>query len=174
MSAEFTLPQSRDAEAAVLGSVLLNPSEYLDDMLTNVSRPMFFIRAHGIIFEALCEMSKKNIPIDLISLCDQLTKMEKLEEVGGAFTVSGLTANLPTGAHMMFYIEILKENQDAETQSRQGQAAEEAPPAQAVQAQGEAILAKRPIKDRSVALTELPLNRLPPPPPLAAAVPSNP
>jgi replicative DNA helicase len=54
-------------------------------------------------------LSSKSLPIDTVSVSDELKKMKKLTAVGGLFYLSGLVDKVPTAARVETYAEIVKE-----------------------------------------------------------------
>jgi replicative DNA helicase len=105
-----SLPQSRDAEKGLLGSILLAPGRVLDEcMQQRVSEKYFYHPAHGRIFGVLIEMRESNKPIDLISLTQFLEDRHILEEVGGAAAITDLFTFVPTASNAAYYLEILRE-----------------------------------------------------------------
>ncbi|MDD2710126.1 MAG: replicative DNA helicase [Verrucomicrobiae bacterium] len=104
-----SMPQSAEAEVAVLGSILLNPGEALDLCSGVLTPEHFFQRSHQIIYSILDEMQKKGEPIDTVSVSTRLKDAGKLEEIGGAYYLSKLSVAFPTAAHVRFYVDILRE-----------------------------------------------------------------
>lgn len=104
-----TMPQSVEAEVAVLGSILLNPSEALDLAIELLKPDHFYQRSHQIIFATLREMREKGQPIDTVTVTTRLKDLGQLEEVGGAYYLSKLSVAFPTAAHVRFYIDVLRE-----------------------------------------------------------------
>ncbi len=103
------MPQSAEAEIAVIGSILLNPNEALDLCIELLTAEHFYQRSHQIIFSTLCAMHGKGEPIDVVTVTTRLKDLAKLDEVGGAYYLSRLTVAFPTAAHVEFYIGILRE-----------------------------------------------------------------
>ncbi len=103
------MPQSAEAEAAVLAAVLINPNETLGQCLRVLSPDHFYQRSHQIIFQ-ICEgMFEKGEPIDVVTVTTRLKDAGRIEEVGGAYYLSKLSMSLPTTAHTEFYVGILRE-----------------------------------------------------------------
>lgn len=103
------MPQSNEAEVAVIGSILLSPNEALDRCIEQLSSDHFYQRNHQTIFSSILAMHAKGDPIDAITLTTRLKDLGKLEEVGGAYYISKLSVAFPTAAHVDFYIGILRE-----------------------------------------------------------------
>lgn len=76
------LPQNIEAEQTVLAACLLSVGVFEEVSLT-VKPEHFFRPAHRIIFETMRDMNARSIPIDVISVADNLTASQQLEAVGG-------------------------------------------------------------------------------------------
>src|SRR5947209_17945545 len=75
-------PHNLDAERSVLGGVLLDNSS-LNDLFELVKPEDFYREAHRKIYEAMCQLSTRNEPIDRVTIKDELRTMGALEAVGG-------------------------------------------------------------------------------------------
>lgn len=87
-----TLPQNIEAEQTVLSACLLSLGVF-EEVVQKLKPESFFRPAHRIIFETMREMTSKFIPIDVISVADQLTAKNQLEAVGGQAYLLELTDN---------------------------------------------------------------------------------
>ena len=86
---EKLLPQNIEAEAGVLGSIIIDPEAVVQ--VADFLRPEDFYRdAHRAIFQAVLELYAERGPADLITLLDELQRRGRLEEVGGAAYISSL------------------------------------------------------------------------------------
>jgi replicative DNA helicase len=104
------LPQSRDAELGLLGSILIEPREVMGVCVEKKVTPEHFhVPAHATIFGILRELYDGNKPIDFILLTQLLRDRELLDQVGGPAFVTSLFTFVPTAANAGFYLEILKE-----------------------------------------------------------------
>jgi replicative DNA helicase len=102
------LPQSLDAEKALIGSIL-HSANVLDDCTAEMDATHFHLPAHQKIFDLLVEMRNASRPIDLVSVTQLLEDRRMLEEVGGAMAVTDLFTFVPTAANADYYREIVKE-----------------------------------------------------------------
>ena len=99
-------PQDLDAEESLLGAMLL--SESAVDIATEKVRPNDFYReSHGVIFDAIQRLYAANKPVDAITVADELATMGKLEDVGGAPVIHGLSDAIPAVANVRRYAEIV-------------------------------------------------------------------
>jgi replicative DNA helicase len=99
-----------EAERALLGSILLDNSA-LNMALEAVGKDDFFSEAHRITFEKMVSISEKNRTIDLVTLCEELSKDGQTEKAGGAAYLAALTDGVPIGTSVAVseYSRIVKE-----------------------------------------------------------------
>ncbi len=103
------MPQSEEAETAVLGSILLNANESLDRCLELLTSDHFYQRRHQIIFGVIETMAKKGEPVDAVTVTTRLKDFGKLEEVGGAYYLTELSGKIATSAHAEYFVGILRD-----------------------------------------------------------------
>ena len=65
------IPSNIEAEKSVLAACMLN-AEILEEIVLKLKPTNFFRPAHRIIFEAICNLHARRIPVDQISLADNL------------------------------------------------------------------------------------------------------
>jgi replicative DNA helicase len=107
MAVEKLLPQNVEAEAGVLGSLLISPDAVVQ--VADLLRPEDFYReAHRVIFQAVLDLYESGETADLITLTDELARRGKLEEVGGAAYVSSLANQVPTSLNIKQYAQIVE------------------------------------------------------------------
>jgi len=107
MAVEKLLPQNVEAEAGVLGSLLIDPEAVVQ--VAEFLRPDDFYRdAHRTIFQAVLELYESGEPADLITLTDELQRRGKLEDIGGVSYVSSLANQVPTIANVDYYGHIVE------------------------------------------------------------------
>ncbi len=102
------LPQSSDAERAVLGSILINNNAFYR-VLGTIDTPDFFKDAHRTIFAAMRTLAEQSREIDLLTLKDELAKRAQLDNVGGSAYISALVDGIPDVANVERYARIVKE-----------------------------------------------------------------
>ncbi|QJW93933.1 replicative DNA helicase [Frigoriglobus tundricola] len=101
-------PQNRDAERGVLGGILRDP-DTLPVVQQHIVADNFYFDAHQKIYQALCELSTENQPIDLVLLYDKLRKNKHLEDVGGQAYLVDLWESVPTGANAEYHAKLVKD-----------------------------------------------------------------
>ena len=99
-------PQAIDLEEIILGSILLEKrGAYLGMKL--MSREHFYKSKHQIIFTACEAIQKASQPIDMLTVVEQLRKVKRLEEVGGALFISGLTDRVASTSNLEAHCRIV-------------------------------------------------------------------
>jgi len=102
------LPQSTDAERAVLGSILINNNAFYR-VLGTIDTPDFFKDSHRTIFGAMRMLAEQSREIDLLTLKDELARRAVLDQVGGSGYISSLVDGIPDVANVERYAKIVKE-----------------------------------------------------------------
>lgn len=100
------LPQNTDAEASLLGAILID-TDALVKIADIITHRDFFDAKHEHIYEAVQQLYDKRSPIDVLTLADQLKANGYLDAVGGAAYLTELTNYVPTAAHVEQYAEIV-------------------------------------------------------------------
>ncbi|MFQ5962346.1 MAG: replicative DNA helicase [Candidatus Methylomirabilales bacterium] len=100
-------PQNVDAETAVLGAVLLDRDALLKAF--EVLRPdHFYKEAHQKVFTACHALFARNEAVDLITLANELTRRNQLEDMGGSQYLVSLAEAVPTAANVMYHASIVR------------------------------------------------------------------
>lgn len=99
-------PQNTDAEASLLGAILID-QDAIVKIADNMSPADFFDVKHQHIYEAVVSLYEKRKPIDVLTLSDQLKNMGYLDMVGGPAYLTELTNFVPTAAHVEQYADIV-------------------------------------------------------------------
>ena len=107
-SAAQTIPFSREAEEAVIGSVLINPEAYYD-VSQYIEAGDFYIHRHRWIWETFTELHNSRTPIDLLTISESLDQKGHLDEIGGTAYLSALINNVPSSLHAVNYAQIIEE-----------------------------------------------------------------
>lgn len=79
------------------------------DALSQFLKPAHFYRdENGWVWEAMLHLYQQEKPTDQIAVCQELSRMAKLEGVGGAGYLSSLIDRLPTSLHAIHYGQLVK------------------------------------------------------------------
>lgn len=101
-------PHSYDAEASVLGALLLDKNAIVN-VAEFLHADHFYETRHSDIFEAMVELYEAREPIDVLTVSEKLKKKKRLSEVGGATYLADLVNRVPTSAHVEHYGKIVKD-----------------------------------------------------------------
>lgn len=96
-----------NAEAGVLGCVLLKPDLMGDVLASGVAVEAFESQAHRVIFSALQAMQRSNTGIDCLTLHQHLKDAGQLDKAGGLAYLAALPDGVPSAANLAHYIKIL-------------------------------------------------------------------
>jgi len=104
------MPESLAAEAAVLGSMIIDP-ECIGEVVEFLEMSAFYRVEHQMIFDSLVSLYEKSRGgvIDGVLLRDELEKRKWLEEVGGVEYLTKLAESVPSSANVMYYAGIVKD-----------------------------------------------------------------
>lgn len=101
-------PHDIDAEAAVLGSLLIESTgDFLDTI--GIKPQDFYSDRHQWIYAACQKLHSEHISINQITLGYELAAQEKLESSGGAAYLSFLITSTPTPFDCPYYAKIVKD-----------------------------------------------------------------
>jgi replicative DNA helicase len=105
------LPHNLDAEASILGGVLLR-----NDVLTQLDTlevEDFYDHKHKVVFQAIRNLEATARPIDIVTLENEIAKAGKLEAIGGVAFLGELTLRVPTADNVLAYTEIVTDKHQA-------------------------------------------------------------
>ena len=106
-------PHNEEAEASVLGAILLT-EQALDGVLLEVGlRPHDFYRPrHTAIFQAMIRLKEKAEPeaVDVLTVAEELRRAGELEKAGSESYLSSLPTIVPAVGAVLDYARIVKEH----------------------------------------------------------------
>lgn len=106
--AERNIPQSKEAEKAVLGSAFLSKPA-LQKICDELSPEHFYSEANAKIFETLQELNDEDKPIDITIVTNKLSEKKILSQVGNVEYLSEIIDSVPSASNVEYYINIVKE-----------------------------------------------------------------
>jgi replicative DNA helicase len=108
--ANRSMPESLAAEAAVLGSMIVDPV-CIGQVIEQIDRQAFYRIEHQIIFDAIVWLYEKHRSeaIDAVLLRDELEKRKQVETIGGVEYLSKVMESVPSAANVMYYTNIVKD-----------------------------------------------------------------
>jgi replicative DNA helicase len=105
---ERPLPHNLEAERSILGAILLD-NHALNTAVERLRSEDFFLPQHRHIFERMVDLGEHQQAIDLVTVCEDLTRTGNLEAAGGVAYVSQLADGMPRVANVEHYARIVKE-----------------------------------------------------------------
>jgi len=106
MATTPTPPQNLEAEASLLGAILID-TDAIVKIADTITPDDFYDQKHARIYEALVALYEKRSAIDVLTLADHLKGTGFLEMVGGPAYLTELTNFVPTAAHVEQYADIV-------------------------------------------------------------------
>ena len=93
---------------AVLGAMLIE-KEVIESVTETLLPKNFYSGVHSQIYEAILDLRARNLPVDVVTLSEELKKTGRLEELGGQKYLADLMEKVSTAAHTQAYAQIVKE-----------------------------------------------------------------
>ncbi|KAA3659813.1 MAG: replicative DNA helicase [Calditrichaeota bacterium] len=101
-------PQDMTAERAVLCSMLIE-QEAVGKALEILQPEDFYKRSHSEIFRAMVSLFSRTEPIDMLTVADELSRKNLLDEVGGNYYLTELSNAIPSAANVEYHARIVLE-----------------------------------------------------------------
>ena len=101
-------PQSMESEQAVLGSIMLRPSCFIE-IADKVNPEAFYSDKNRKIYETMLELSTRNEPIDILTLSHCLREKKILDSVGGSKYLTELSNSVPSSTNAEYYADIIEQ-----------------------------------------------------------------
>lgn len=102
-------PHSRQAEEAILGSVLIDSEAYLN--VAQFLKPDdFYIVRNRWIWESFTRLHERRNPIDYLTVCQELEQQNQLSEVGGPAYIMSLINQTPSSLNAEAYGRLVEEH----------------------------------------------------------------
>jgi len=99
-------PNARDLEEAVLGAILLDASVF-DTVCEILRAECFYVEANQNIFSSMLSLRQKQMPIDYLTLIEELKAKEVLDAIGGPIAIVKITNRVPSSAHVEAHSRII-------------------------------------------------------------------
>jgi replicative DNA helicase len=103
-----TLPANLQAEKTLLGAVLMEPL-LCNEAAQYLGAEDFFLDSHRRIYGRMLELAADGRPIDIVTLCDVMTKRRELDSVGGPGYLSSLIDGVPAMPSVMEYAKMVRD-----------------------------------------------------------------
>lgn len=99
------MPQSEDSEVALLGAMLMDHKETINECLAKLHVEHFYQRRHKIIFYSISKLSSENLPVNPQTV---LTSIDS-KDLELSFYLSKIATCFPSMSHVQYYISELKQ-----------------------------------------------------------------
>lgn len=103
-----SLPYNIDAEQSVIGAMLKDKST-IAEAVEELKSDDFYKDTHKVIFSTITDMYQRDIPVDMITLLEQLKSTEKLESAGGVTYITQVSGSVLSTANVSSYISIVSD-----------------------------------------------------------------
>jgi len=101
-------PQAPDIERAVIGAMLID-IDAIGLAIELITEDYFYKPEHAMIFRAITDLYDDHVPVDQLTVADQLKRRGHLDMVGGEATLSSLISETASAANIRYHCRILKE-----------------------------------------------------------------
>ncbi len=99
-------PQAIELEQVVLGALMIEKDAY--SLVSEILHPeSFYDNRHTRIYEAIRTLNVEQKPVDILTVTEQLRRMDALEDVGGPFYITELSSKVSSSAHIEFHARII-------------------------------------------------------------------
>ncbi len=104
---DAVMPHDLEAERSVLAAMLLS-QDVLNECISAVKGDDFYLYSHRTIYQAMCTMFDRGVPVDPISLADHLKSDGTLDRVGGMEYLLELNGNSFALASWRHHLDIMR------------------------------------------------------------------
>ncbi len=102
------MPHNKEAEQSILGAMLID-ADCVTLVFESLTEQDFYIEANKLIYASMQALFNRDMPIDLVTVSEELTLQEQLAAVGGVEYLGYLASTLPTTANIRQYIDIVQD-----------------------------------------------------------------
>jgi replicative DNA helicase len=101
-------PQAIDLEEAVLGAVLLEQNA-LNSIVEFFEPEFFYKESHQLIYKAVKKLFSQSLPVDMLTVVQELKTVGDLELAGGAYYISQLSNRVASAANIEYHARIVQQ-----------------------------------------------------------------
>ncbi len=99
-------PQAIQIEQAVIGALLIEHEAY--SLVSEILKPQsFYDHRHELIYAAIQSLALNERPVDILTVTEQLSKDDTLDEAGGAYYITELSGMVTSSAHVEYHARII-------------------------------------------------------------------
>jgi len=100
------VPHNEEAEQAVVGSLLIDPEAFYH--VPWLRGGDFHDQRLAWVYEAVQALQEQRSPVDLVTVCDELERRDRLEQIGGVAYLTHLVNVVPSAIHVETYGRIVE------------------------------------------------------------------
>ena len=101
-------PQAIELEKAILGALMID-NESLSDAIDSLRTEYFYAPKHQKIFQAITNLFNNTQPVDILTVSEELKRLDAFKEIGGLSYISELTNNVASSSNTEFHARIIAE-----------------------------------------------------------------
>jgi len=101
------IKKDKSLERNIIGCLLKDGTLINEETVSKLRASDFMYPNERIIFQVIKELETSQKPIDTVTVINRLKEKGKLEDVGGAYYITGLPDDVTTTAHLPYYVETL-------------------------------------------------------------------
>jgi len=98
-----------EVEESLLGCVLINPDSF-HEVADFFKADWFHLHKHRWVWDVYVYLDREQIPIDLLTVNNELTRKHQMDEIGGFAYLTHLINIVPTSLHIEAYARIVQRN----------------------------------------------------------------
>jgi len=102
------MPHDQAAERAVLGAVFLE-NDCLERISSLIDEDDFFVSAYSKIYGVMCELRRKGVGVDHVTVGSELHALGIMDSIGGPMVLADLTDAVATVSNVEYYANIVHE-----------------------------------------------------------------
>lgn len=99
-------PNAVDFERLIIGTFLID-KKGLDYSIDLLKPEVFYDPRHQVIFETIFKLYETNLPVDLMTVIQELKKDGKLQQAGGDHYIIELTLGVSSSAHIEYHTRVV-------------------------------------------------------------------
>lgn len=104
------LPHNLDAEASLIGAILLSPHALADIAAVGLTPQDFYKATHQFVFAAIAALAAAGEPIDAVTVAQKLRRDGLLDQVGGPTALLDIQSSTPAISNAGRYARIVAED----------------------------------------------------------------
>lgn len=108
INGDLGLPESVEAEEAILGGILLDPKA-IGRVVDLISAEAFYVNAHQEIYNCTRDLYRQGKPTDLMMVTSYLSDHQKLEQIGGTARLANLVDRTVSAVNIDRYAALVNE-----------------------------------------------------------------